>query len=227
MKNKLLKGAHLSGRKCGEILQLFCDDLTATQIAEITGVSRVTINNYFKLIRNHIAAHCEKGKTYTTGADNISDPAIGYNSDEHAYYGFSIRNDVIKTQWLKDIRAESLQQLQNTKPNATISKITFPEFEHFHAVADCAEWNLYWIGTPQNNLLNQAGLASDIGSFWQHAKGRLLKFRGMSKKTLYLHLKECEFRYNFRNDELFPVLMNIINTSSNTTNLAMMYDLVS
>ena len=59
MKNKLLKGAHLSEKKCREILQLFCDDLTATQIAEISGVSRVTVNNYFRLIRSVIAGFCE------------------------------------------------------------------------------------------------------------------------------------------------------------------------
>src|SRR5260370_30456007 len=59
MKNKMLKRSHLSEKKCREIIQLFSEDLTATQIANITGVSRVTINNYLKLIRTHIARFAE------------------------------------------------------------------------------------------------------------------------------------------------------------------------
>ncbi|MDD9820751.1 MAG: IS1595 family transposase, partial [Nitrospira sp.] len=27
-------------------------------------------------------------------------------------------------------------------------------------------------------------------------KSRLAQFRGMNKKTFYLHIKECEFRFN-------------------------------
>ena len=59
MKNKMLKRSHLSEKKCREIIQLFSEDLTATQVANITGVSRVTINNYLKLIRTHIAKYVE------------------------------------------------------------------------------------------------------------------------------------------------------------------------
>jgi transposase len=53
MKNKLVKGAHLSEEQCTEIVRLFCEDLTATQIAEATGVSRITVNNYLKSIRQY------------------------------------------------------------------------------------------------------------------------------------------------------------------------------
>ena len=27
---------------------------------------------------------------------------------------------------------------------------------------------------------------------------RLAKFRGLNRKSFYLHLKECEFRFNYR-----------------------------
>ena len=38
------------------------------------------------------------------------------------------------------------------------------------------------------------------------AKVRLSKFRGMNKDTFYLHLKECEFRFNYRKDNLYMLL---------------------
>jgi len=41
------------------------------------------------------------------------------------------------------------------------------------------------------------------------AKVRLVKIRGLSKNTFYLHLKECEFRFNYRNQDLYKVLLKI------------------
>lgn len=35
-----------------------------------------------------------------------------------------------------------------------------------------------------------------IESFWWFAKRRLIKFNGVSRTTLPLHIKECEFRFN-------------------------------
>ena len=46
-----------------------------------------------------------------------------------------------------------------------------------------------------------------IESFWAFAKLRLTKFKGISKRTFYLHLKETEFRFNHRNDDLYKKLL--------------------
>ena len=48
-----------------------------------------------------------------------------------------------------------------------------------------------------------------IEGFWDYAKSRLSKFRGMNKRTFYLHLKECEFRFNHRHDEVYEILLEL------------------
>jgi len=40
-----------------------------------------------------------------------------------------------------------------------------------------------------------------------HAESRLARFRGMSKRPLYLHLKECEFRFNHRREGVYEALL--------------------
>ena len=45
-----------------------------------------------------------------------------------------------------------------------------------------------------------------IENFWGIAKVRLYKLRGMNKETFYLHLKECEFRFNNRHKNLYLLL---------------------
>lgn len=48
-----------------------------------------------------------------------------------------------------------------------------------------------------------------IEGFWGIAKVRLTKFRGMAPQTFYLHLKETEFRYNHRNENLGRLILKI------------------
>lgn len=49
-----------------------------------------------------------------------------------------------------------------------------------------------------------------IESFWSFAKRRLMKFHGIPKSTFYLHLKECEFRFNNRNTDFYKFLLKNI-----------------
>ena len=45
-----------------------------------------------------------------------------------------------------------------------------------------------------------------IESFWSYAKRRLEKFHGIPKSKFNLHLKECEFRFNNRNQNIYIIL---------------------
>ncbi|MGL5784791.1 MAG: IS1595 family transposase [Alphaproteobacteria bacterium] len=42
-----------------------------------------------------------------------------------------------------------------------------------------------------------------IESFWSFAKRRLAKFNGLTDKNFLLHLKECQFRFNYRDQKDF------------------------
>ncbi|HRN55568.1 MAG TPA: hypothetical protein PLL71_03915 [Agriterribacter sp.] len=204
MNYKLLRGGHLPDRKCREIVELFCDDLTATQIADISGVSRVTVNNYFRVIRSVIAAFCEDGAGQQPHVLNPG--AVG---DSSACYGFRLHKGKVATAWLRGICFTMVQQLyrENTAENGK----TIPGLDGYHAVADCSNWQLYW--PAENDTASSAVNAlPEITVFWKYIKSRLQKFRGMNKSTLYLHIKECEFRYNFRDNDVLAVLTGIINS---------------
>jgi hypothetical protein len=49
---------------------------------------------------------------------------------------------------------------------------------------------------------------------WSFAKRRLVKFQGIPQLTFYLHLKECEFRFNYRNQNLYVILLKMIRENS-------------
>ena len=48
-----------------------------------------------------------------------------------------------------------------------------------------------------------------IESFWGTAKPRLAKRGGIRPRLFYLHLKDCEFRFKHRRDNLFQILLEM------------------
>ena len=61
---------------------------------------------------------------------------------------------------------------------------------------------------------------NSIESFWSFTKTRLIKFHGFSQKTFYLHLKECEFRFNYRDQNLYSFLLKMFRETPLTTSQA-------
>src|SRR5215207_7588683 len=57
--------ARISRAKFRQLLKLFALDLTATQIAPLTGLNRNTVNRYLRLIRQAIAEHCQRESPFS------------------------------------------------------------------------------------------------------------------------------------------------------------------
>ena len=53
-----------------------------------------------------------------------------------------------------------------------------------------------------------------IEAFWSFCKRRWAKFNGFSNKKFILHLKESEFRYNHRQQDLYKSLLKLIRKKS-------------
>ena len=49
-----------------------------------------------------------------------------------------------------------------------------------------------------------------VAHVFRYAKHRLVQFNGVPKHTFYLHLKETEFRFNHRHDDLYKILLRML-----------------
>jgi transposase len=47
-------------------------------------------------------------------------------------------------------------------------------------------------------------------SFWSFAKERFHKYHGINRKNYPEYIKEMEFRFNHRNESLYPLLIGVI-----------------
>lgn len=216
MKNKYLKGAHLSERKVRELLKLFCEDLTATQIANITGISRITVNAYFKLIRTHIARFCEDKNPLYFNNGNIaflpteSDPSpIAEKSGKKAFYGIFKRDQKIFTNKMSCVESNWLYDFVKGRADADEGVIEKHHLNIYHGIADFNNVRLLRLNNANGTLKGRSQI-DEIDLFWGMLKARLVKFRGLNGNTLYLHVKETEFRYNYRDSDLFELMLDIL-----------------
>lgn len=85
-------------------------------------------------------------------------------------------------------------------------------FKTYDSLVDLEYKKHYRVRHGKNEFAKKNGRIKNhingIENFWGLAKVRLYKFRGMDKKTFYLHLKECEFRFNYRQHNLCLLLLN-------------------
>jgi transposase-like protein len=64
----------------------------------------------------------------------------------------------------------------------------------------------------ENEFARDRRHINGVESFWSYAKLRLSKLRGVRREHFYDHLKETEWRFNHRRDNLFKLV--IINLGS-------------
>jgi len=61
-----------------------------------------------------------------------------------------------------------------------------------------------------NEFVHGNSHINGIEGFWGFSKSRLTRFKGLPKSTFYLHLKECECRFNHKDEDIYHLFLNII-----------------
>ncbi|NML22714.1 hypothetical protein HHL16_17655 [Pseudoflavitalea sp. G-6-1-2] len=219
MKNKYLKGAHLSERKVRELIKLFCDDLTATQIASITGISRITVNAYFKLIRTHIARFCEERNPLHvsngtlafipmhTSSSAVESPE---SNSRKPLYGVYVKEGMVFSDRMPDLEASWLTDWLKGRIEAGSETVEKYRLHLYTGIADFNNIRLHRLNGLNGNIISGRNSDDDIETFWGMLKSRLVKFRGLNGGTLYLHVKETEFRFNYRSADIYDMLLSIL-----------------
>lgn len=83
-------------------------------------------------------------------------------------------------------------------------------FSSYDGLVDWGYRHHYRVSHGENEfveLSNRRNHINGIESFWGFAKNRLVKYQGIAKEDFYLHLKECEFRFNMRGRDMYKFLL--------------------
>lgn len=217
-RNPVLKRARISTKKFRQILKYFALDIEATKIASLTGLNRNTINKYLLLIRKRIAEECEI-ESPLSGEIEVDESFFGARrkkgkrgrgaSGKTIVFGLFKRNGKVYTKIIPNCSRATLQRVIRDKVKFE-SIIHSDGWPGYNGLVDLGYKKHYRVQHGNDEFANEMSHINGIENFWGIAKMRLAKFRGMSKSTFYLHLKECEFRFNHRGQNLYKLLMKII-----------------
>ena len=231
MKNRYFFRSRISESKFREIIRLFSADLTASQIAFLTKLNRKTINKILKQVRVRIAEFCERESKFVKSYDEVEIDESYFGArrvrgkrgrgakGKTIVFGMKKREGKVYTQIIANCSKEVILPMIKRKigKSATLFTDGFKTYDglvnfgykkHYRVHHGKNEFSNVEInisnGEPIHNHIN------GIENFWGIAKVRLYKFRGMDKNTFHLHLKECEFRFNYRQENLYKLLLKII-----------------
>ena len=209
--------ARITRAKFRQLLRLFALDLTATQITVLTGLNRNTVNRYVRLIRQVIAEHCERESPFSGdveldesyfGARRVRGKRGRGARGKTIVFGIYKRNGCVYTQIIPNCKKTSLQAIIRGKV-ALSSTIHTDGFRSYDGIVHMGYQKHYRVQHGKDEFVRGNAHINGIEGFWGLAKTRLVKFKGMSRSTFYLHLKECEFRFNHRDEDLYKLLLNI------------------
>ena len=82
-------------------------------------------------------------------------------------------------------------------------------WRRYNELVDFGNKKHFRVHHSKNEFARGNSHINGIESFWGYAKTRLVKFKGMNKNIFELHLKECEFRFNNRKQNLYKILLEI------------------
>ena len=81
-------------------------------------------------------------------------------------------------------------------------------FKIYDGLADLGYQCHYRVKHSENEFAKGYNHINGIENFWGLCKVRLARFRGVHKHKFYYRLKECEFRFNMRHENMYPYLLN-------------------
>lgn len=217
MKNRYAIRARISEHQFRQIVRLFALDLDATQLTALTRLNRNTINRYLRGIRERIAEFCET-KSPFSGEIEVDESYFGAKRvkgkrgrgafGKTAVFGVFKRNGCVYTEIVPDCRKSTLQAI--IRGRVTLDSIIYSDgWRGYNGLVDVGYGKHLRVAHGEDEFVRGRTHINGIEGFWGFAKSRLTRFRGMNKHTFYLHLKECEFRFNFRQEDLYPIILKL------------------
>lgn len=218
MKNKYANRSKISEAKFRQIIKLFSLDLDAGQIAEIANINRNTINRYLTEVRKRIAEHCQQTSPFS-GEIEVDESFFGARrvkgkrgrgaNGKTIVFGLYKRKGKVYTEIVPDCSKSTLQGIIRGRVELD-SVIHSDGWRGYNGLVDMGYSKHLRVDHGKNEFVRGNSHINGIEGFWGFSKSRLARFKGVPKATFLLHLKECEFRFNNKDSDIYQILLKII-----------------
>ncbi len=213
----------ISKNKQNRIFDCFVGDARADQAAGMVKVSRDCINRYYRRFREAIYQNSinpprfsgeiemdqsefggRRYKKLQTLKKHYADtlPYTQYKEKRREIFkahkvivfGIRQRGGRVYTQIIEKADAKTLQSIigKVVEPGSVVYTDMWRGFSGLGLL----QYQHKTVNHSEEFVSEDGAHTNGIESFWSFAKRRLKKFNGISSNTLRLHVKECEFRFN-------------------------------
>jgi len=214
MKNRYAKRSKISEAKFRQLLRYFTEDFDSTQTSKLTSISRRTISDIYKKLRLRIyeltlfeekfSGEVEIDESYF-GPRRIRSKRGRGAKGKIPVVGLLKRNGKVYTSVIKNCERETLIPIIKGKilKESTIYTDGWTSYDSLVLNG----YKHYRIFHSKNEFARGRNHVNGIESFWSYTKRRIAKFNGVPKDKFILHLKESEWRFNHRYDNIYKVLI--------------------
>ncbi|SMN14189.1 Mobile element protein [uncultured Candidatus Thioglobus sp.] len=186
-------------------------------------MSRQTINKYLTAIRLRIVELSIFQSAPLVGQIEVDESYFGARHvrgkrgrgalGKTIVFGLLKRGDKVYTEILPNCKSTTLQRI--IKGKISIESVIHSDgWRGYNGLVDFGYKKHFRVHHSKNEFARGNAHINGIESFWGYAKTRLVKFKGMNKNMFNLHLKECEFRFNNRKQNLYKILLEMFRKES-------------
>ena len=183
-------------------------DLTATATSELLKLNRKTVNNYFTEFRELILEDSIQKHQKELGIFELDESYFGAKrvrgkrgrgaAGKTPVFGVLKREGKVFVRIVPRCSREELLPIIQGKilEGSTIHTDGWKAYDGLILNG----YTHYRVFHHENEFVRGKSHVNGIESFWSFAKRRLAKFNGLTDEKFILHLKECECRFNLRNE---------------------------
>lgn len=218
-RNRYYGRSRISEYKFRLLVRYFALDLSASDTAELAGLTHKTVNTIFLKIRRRMAEDCERQSPFKSDEVEVDESYFGprrvRGKRGRGAGGKTIVFGLLKRDWrvyaeiVPDCKKATLQAIIRGRV-ALETVIHSDGWRGYDGLVDVGYTKHFRVAHGANEFARGTQHINGIESFWSFAKRRLQKFNGVPACTFNLHLKECGWRFNSRSKNLYQELLRLL-----------------
>jgi len=197
------------------VLYHFYLEISARKTSIALGISYRTVSRRFMEYRHTMAEYLREQFKELSGDIEIDESYFGgkrkgkrgrgaYN--KAIVFGILERNGKVYTAVVPNVKAKTL--LKHIREKTKKGSVYYTDM--FRSYNSLIIYGKHERIDHSKTLVEYNKHINGIEGFWSFAKERFMKYHGINRDNYYWYLKEMEFRFNYRYDDLFKLLVQVI-----------------
>lgn len=197
------------------ILYFFYLELSARKASREASLSYILVHQRYMAFRRRIASYLDVGFEKLSGELELDETYFGGKRkgkrgrgavNKAIVFGILERNGKVYTRVVPNVKAKTLmgEIREKSVKGSVFYTDCFKSYKSLKQFGTHKRINKEYAFAKGRTHIN------GIEGFWSYAKERFMKYHGINMENYPLYLKEMEFRFNHRDEDIYSLLVDIV-----------------